>query len=147
MDPVNITQVLNPQFLSLNCSFGGFPLPIVNWITTKSDGSYSVFNNTMPTIDEDGRILVISSAPGYNTVTSTLTINSTCAADTANYTCMATNRLGSQNSTSSMVFVYGKNCTKGRLFHCSSITKCSSNAYVGLTQTSTHINTLSCTQD
>ena len=105
MDPIIISQILSPQSLSLTCSFEGFPLPSISWIRTR-DGSYTVFN--MSTTEEDGRTLTISSSSMSNTVTSNFTIVSTRVVDTANYMCMATNILSSENSTSSMVFVYGK---------------------------------------
>ena len=104
-DPIITNQILSPQSLSLTCSFEGFPLPSISWIRTR-DGSYTVFN--IGTTEEDGRTLNISSSSMSNTVTSNFTIVSTRVVDTANYMCMATNRLGSGNSTSSMVFVYGK---------------------------------------
>ena len=105
-DPNNTSLILSPQSLSLTCSFEGFPLPSISWIRSRNDGSFTVFN--MGTTEEDGRTLTISSSSMSNTVTSNLTITSTHVIDTANYMCMATNRLGSENSTSSMVFIYGK---------------------------------------
>ena len=104
------TELLRPAALSLNCVAHGVPAPTLTWIRTFSNGSETDFS--MDTADIDGRTLTItnnSPSGGNNmTVESNFTINSTIIQDTANYSCRATNTLGSENSSIAQVLIYGK---------------------------------------
>ena len=105
ISPSNAVQLLSPNQLSLNCSAGGLPLASIYWIRTLSGGS-SVFN--ISGVLEDGRDVMITSTPSSANIFSVFSISSTLATDTANYTCRASNRLGTDDSTPSVVSVFGK---------------------------------------
>ncbi len=57
---------------------------------------------------ENGRTFTISSQSNDSMTTSVFNISSSLVSDHASYLCMATNRLGSENSTVLTVSVYGK---------------------------------------
>ena len=105
ISPSNAVQLLSPSQLSLNCSAGGLPLASIYWIGTLSDGS-SVFN--VSGVLEDGRDVIITNTPSSANIFSVFSISSTLATDTANYTCRASNRLGTDDSTPSVVSIFGK---------------------------------------
>ena len=106
ISPSNAVQLLSPSQLSLNCSAGGLPLASIYWITTLSDGSLTVFN--VSGVLEDGRDVIITNTPSTANIFSVFSISSTLATDTANYTCRASNRLGTDDSTPSVVSIFGK---------------------------------------
>ena len=108
MSPVSIA-LLRPAALSLNCTVHGFPEPNITWIRTFSNGSETEFS--MDSIDTNGRTFTITNSDFSEfsmTVESVFMINSTIFQDTANYSCMATNEVGSVNSSMAQVSVYGK---------------------------------------
>ena len=105
--PVETINLLSPDELILNCSAVALPLPIIAWIRIPLEGPDKVFNSS--SVLDGGRNIILSTATLSDTnATSTFTVNNTFATDSANYTCMATNRLGSDVSRDSMVSVYGK---------------------------------------
>ena len=108
ISPSNAVQLLSPSQLSLNCSAGGLPLASIYWIRTLSGGSLTIFN--ISGVLEDGRDVMITNTPSSANIFSVFSISSTLATDTANYTCRAINRLGTDDSTStpSVVSVFGK---------------------------------------
>ena len=106
ISPSNTVQLLSPSQLSLNCSAGGLPLASIYWIRTLSDGSLTIFN--VSGVLEDGRDVIIANTPSSANIFSVFSTCSTLATDTANYTCRASNRLGTDDSTPSVVSVFGK---------------------------------------
>ena len=78
----------------------------ITWIRTLSDYSMTVFNTSG--MLEDGRDFRITNTQSTNSVFSVFSISSTLATDTANYTCRASNRLGTDDSTPSVVSAFGK---------------------------------------
>ena len=106
ISPSNTVQLLSPSQLSLNCSAGGLPLASIYWIRTLSDGSLTLLN--VSGVLEDGRDVITINTPSSANIFSVFSITSTLATDTANYTCRASNRLGTYDSTPSVVSVFGK---------------------------------------
>ena len=104
--PVRTVQLLSPATLNLTCSADGLPLPTISWIRTLSNGSDTLFS--MANTIESRRNITISTTNSNSTVQSTIVIEHTLVIDTANYSCMATNRLGASNSTLSFVSIYVK---------------------------------------
>ncbi len=107
ISPTAMLNVLSPMNLTLACSADGLPQPIIAWVRTLDDGTEIMFNTS--SVLENGRnIRVSNNIPFSLTTSSTLSVTNTIATDSANYTCIATNRLGSDTSNKSMVSVYGK---------------------------------------
>ena len=106
ISPSNTVELLSSSQLSLNCSAGGLPLASIYWIRTLSDGSLTIFN--VSGVLEDRRDVIIANTPSSANIFSVFSISSTLATDTANYTCRASNRLGTDDSTPSVVSVFGK---------------------------------------
>ena len=106
ISPSNTVQLLSPSQLSLNCSAGGLPLASIYWIKTLSDDSLTIFN--VSGVLEDRRDVIITNTPSSANIFSVFSISSTLATDTANYTCRASNRLGTDDSTPSVVSIFGK---------------------------------------
>ena len=105
--PVDTINLLSPDELILNCSAVALPLPIIAWIRMPLEGPDKVFNSS--SVLDGGRNIILSTATLSDTnAASSFTVNNTFATDSANYTCIATNRLGSDVSRDSMVSVYGK---------------------------------------
>ncbi len=100
-------NILSPMSLTLTCSADGLPQPIIAWVRTLDDGTDRIFNTS--SVLENGRnILISNSNPSSLNTSSSFSVTTTYATDSANYTCIATNRLGSDTSSESMVSVYGK---------------------------------------
>ncbi len=105
--PMAMLNKLSPMSLTLTCSADGLPQPIIAWVRTLDDGTDRIFNTS--SVLENGRnILVSNSNPSSLNTSSTFSVTTTFATDSANYTCIATNRLGSDTSNKSMVSVFGK---------------------------------------
>ena len=106
ISPSIAVQLLSRSQLSLNCSAGGLPLASIYWIRTLSDGSLTIFN--VSGVLEDRRDVIITNTPSSTNIFSVFSISSTLATDTANYTCRASNRLGTDDSTPSVLSIFGK---------------------------------------
>ena len=98
-DPEDIVQLLSPASLSLNCTAEGLPMPTIRWFRTLDNGS-------VVELTTDGGLISTVNLTDTS-IQSTFTIDLALAIDTANYSCQASNRLGTSNSTVS-VFIYGK---------------------------------------
>lgn len=75
------------------CTAEGLPQPSYRWIRTLADGTEMMINET--TTLSDGRQIVIDNFPFFGSFFSSLELTPTVASDTGNYTCVASNRLGS----------------------------------------------------
>ena len=105
--PVSTIQLLRPVRLTLSCSADALPLPIIVWMRTFDDDSETIFN--ISSVLERGRnIFIRNSFLTAVNVMSMLSVDTTTAVDSGNYTCIATNRLGSNVSEYSDVAIYGK---------------------------------------
>ena len=102
----SVTNVLSTS-VSLSCTVEGVPSPNVTWIRFSGGGfpetEYQEGNTT-----DNGRIISINSTPSGVMVTSVFTIDSTLVLDTASYICMASNDLGSANSSTTVITVHGE---------------------------------------
>ena len=99
-EPMDV-DVLSPAPAVLNCTATGEPTPQFTW--TK------VFpNGTTVEVPESMSNITISTILSGENVTSTLTIGSTDAFDTANYSCTAENTFGPVTSSEAEVTVFGK---------------------------------------
>ena len=105
--PVSTTELLSPAALTLSCSADALPLPIIAWLRTLDGGSETIFN-TSSVLERGRNIFVLNSFLTAVNGTSMLSVDTTTAVDSGNYTCIATNRLGSNVSENSDVAVYGK---------------------------------------
>ena len=86
-------SVLAPNPVTLMCTARGEPSPQIVWIK-ETNGMEERLNAT--------------TAYSASMATSTLTIDSTDALDTANYSCMAQNLIGSARSQTAEVTVFGE---------------------------------------
>ena len=86
--------------ISLTCGASGVPRSDITWWRTWSNGSSTQL------VSDGQSISIITSSSARNT-TSTLTIQSAQPSDAGNYTCTATNVVGSVSATAN-VFVQGK---------------------------------------
>lgn len=100
MNPAPV-DVLAPDSVSLMCVAAGQPSPDVVWVKEETDGNLTEFS-------ESGEGLIITVSKFDSVSTSTLTINSTGPFDTANYSCMTENFLGSATSQPAEVTVFGE---------------------------------------
>ena len=98
-------QLTAPALLYLSCSADGFPLPIITWIAVLSNGSQILYYNGNTT---NGKQVIMYEGLDSSSISSVFSINATTASDSANYSCKATNRLGTSVSTSSSVYIYCK---------------------------------------
>ena len=98
-------QLTAPALLSLSCSADGFPLPIITWIAVLSNGSQILYYNGNTT---NGKQVIMYEGLDSSSISSGFSINATTASDSDNYSCKATNRLGTSVSTSSSVYIYCK---------------------------------------
>ena len=105
--PVSTIEILSPVRLTLSCSADALPLPIIAWMRTLDDGSDTIFN-TSSVLERGRNIFIQNSFLTAVNVMSMLSVDTTTAVDSGNYTCIATNRLGSNVSENSDVAVYGK---------------------------------------
>ena len=105
--PVSTTELLSPARLTLSCSADSLPLPIIAWLRTFDDRSETIFN-TSSVLERGRNIFVMNSFLTAVNAMSMLSVDSTTAIDSGNYTCIATNRLGSSVSENFDVAVYGK---------------------------------------
>ena len=104
--PASTIQILNKVMLNLSCLAEALPYPTIFWLKTLSDGSHVVFNTS--SIAEKGRNFTLAyTSISVSKVMSTLSVDTSQVDDTGNYSCIATNRLGSSSSNISMVSVYG----------------------------------------
>ena len=99
-DPMDV-DVLSPAPAVLNCTATGEPTPQFTWTKVFPNGS------TVEVSESMSNITISTTLSGEN-VTSTLTIGSTDAFDTANYSCTAENTFGSMTSSEAEVTVFGK---------------------------------------
>ena len=99
-------DVLQNTFISLLCNASGVPTPDITWWKTWSNGSSML-------VLEDQRIVIMTTSE-MNNVTSELIIEQAQPSDAGNYTCTATNVVGSVSATAN-VFVQGK--TTGPLYN------------------------------
>jgi len=106
--PMSTIYLLSPAPVILNCSVDALPLPVITWIRTPKEGNSRIFNSS--SVLDDGRNLALSTTTiSPTSVTSTFRVETTVATDSStNYTCIATNRLGSDLSREFVVSVYGK---------------------------------------
>ena len=93
-------DVLSPAPAILNCTATGEPTPQFTWTKVFPNGTTVERSDTMSNI-------AISTATSGENITSTLTINTTNAFDTANYSCNAGNMFGSVTSSEAEVTVFG----------------------------------------
>ena len=105
--PVSTVQLLAPASLSLTCTADGLPLPTITWVKTLSDGSERGYNMSSTDVG-DGRSFIVINSSSATTMMSVFVIDSTVVLDTANYSCRASNALGTTDSSFSSVFVYGE---------------------------------------
>ena len=103
--PESKIQLTTPALLSLSCSVDGFPLPIITWIVVLSNGSQIFYYNGNTT---NGKQVIMYEGLDSSSISSIFSINATTASDSANYSCKATNRLGTSVSTASTVYIYCK---------------------------------------
>ena len=94
-------DVLSPAPAVLNCTATGEPTPQFTWTKVFPNGT------TVEVSDSMDNITISTTLSGRN-VTSTLTIESADAFDTANYTCTAENTFGPVPSSKAEVTVFGK---------------------------------------
>ena len=99
-DPIG-EDVLAPDEVILMCTAEGEPSPDIVWVKEETNGAMTEFS-------ESGNGLIIDTVKSTSMSFSTLTINSTDSFDTANYSCMAENILGSTTSQPAEVTVFGK---------------------------------------
>ncbi len=79
----------------------------ITWLRTVSGSVMTMYNESSKL--EDGRNFEITTNQiSSHRIMSTFSIASTLATDSGNYTCRASNRLGTADSTQSMVSVFGK---------------------------------------
>ena len=105
--PVSTIELLSPATLTLSCSADALPLPIIAWLRTLDGGSETIFN-TSSVLERGRNIFVLNSFLTDINAMSMLSMDSTTAIDSGNYTCITTNRLGFNVSENSDVAVYGK---------------------------------------
>ncbi len=86
-------RILSPGRFEDICVADGNPLPTYHWIITYSNGSVLTLNETVTL--EDGRSLDVQNIPFFGSIISRFVISQTMASDSGNYSCVATNRLGS----------------------------------------------------
>ena len=91
-DPVD-TVVQAPDALALTCTASGVPQPDVTWTKTLRDGSTVLYTTSAD------NVIITNTYIGVN-VTSTLMINPTDRNFTANYSCRASNSIGSTSESS-----------------------------------------------
>ena len=94
-------DVLSPAPAVLNCTATGEPTPQFTWTKVFPNGT------TVEMLESLANINISTTLSGEN-VTSTLTIGSTYAFDTANYSCTAENTFGPVTSSEAEVTVFGK---------------------------------------
>ena len=94
-------DVLSPGPAVLDCTATGEPTPQFTWTKVFPNGT------TVEVSDSMSNIAISTTLSGEN-VTSTLTIESTNAFDTANYSCTAENAFGPVTSSEAEVTVFGK---------------------------------------
>ena len=94
-------DVLAPDSVSLMCVAAGQPSPDVVWVKEETDRNLTEFS-------ESGERLILTVSEFNYVSMSTLTINSTGPFDTANYSCVAENFLGSATSQPAEVTVFGE---------------------------------------
>ena len=87
------------ESVSFSCAAEGVPSPVITWI--KYGGG--IFEEN---INNNDNIFITNNSSGM-IVKSTLTINSTVLSDSSTYICMASNDVGSVNSTSVVLTVEG----------------------------------------
>ena len=110
LDPSGVS-VLAPSSATLMCTARGEPPPDIVW-AKEVNGDETVYNSSQSRFS-------ITTVQSTATSTSTLTINTTEALDTANYSCVAENRFGSARSQQAEVTVFGELyvCTLDSSFH------------------------------
>ena len=94
-------DVLSPAPAVLSCTATGEPTPYFTWTKV-------FLNGTTVEVSESMSIITISTTLSGENITSTLTIGSTDAFDTANYSCTAQNTFGPVTSSEAEVTVFGK---------------------------------------
>ncbi len=94
----NDTQAEYEEEVTLSCTTEGIPPPTIAWYREVPGQPPVELNVTLSTTD-DGVVV-------YERI-STLTLDGVQPSDTANYTCVATNDLGSDNDTAELI-VLGK---------------------------------------
>jgi peroxidase len=99
-DPIG-EDVLAPDEVFLMCTAEGEPSPDIVWVKEETNGAMTEFS-------ESGNGLIIDTVKSTSMSFSTLTINSADSFDTANYSCMAENLLGSTTSQPAEVTVFGE---------------------------------------
>ena len=99
-DPIG-EDVLAPDEVILMCTAEGEPSPDIVWVMEETNGAMTEFS-------ESGNGLIIDTVKSTSMSFSTLTINSADSFDTANYSCMVENILGSTTSQPAEVTVFGK---------------------------------------
>ena len=98
-DPTSLS-VLAPSPVTLTCTAKGKPSPDIVWIKEVNGDQIKYFQS------QDR--LHIATVQRTNMSSSTLTISPTDALDTANYSCMAENLIGSICSQPAEVTVFGE---------------------------------------
>ena len=98
--PMN-DSVLAPEAAVLTCQADGEPLPDIVWVRVTTSGRRTEFN------ESTGNININKTIDGLNK-TSVLTILPTSALDTADYTCLIENEVGSVMSDTARITVFGK---------------------------------------
>ena len=93
-------NVLAPDPVTLTCTAKGEPSPDIVWMK-EVNGDEMEYSESQDGLD----IVTVQST---NMSSSTLTISSTDALDTANYSCMAENVIGSIRSQPAEVTVFGE---------------------------------------
>ena len=94
-------DVVSPAPAVLNCTATGEPTPQFTWTKVFPNGTTAEVSDSMSNT-------AISTTTSGENITSTLTINTTNAFDTANYSCTAGNIFGSVTSSEAQVTVFGK---------------------------------------
>ena len=97
--PANLT-VIQLNSINLTCGASGVPTPDITWWRTWSNGSSTQ-------LVSDGQNISIKTSSSARNTASTLTIQSAQPSDAGNYTCTATNVVGSVSTTVN-IFVQGK---------------------------------------
>ncbi len=98
-------RILSPNRLEANCYGEGLPTPTYHWVITYTDGSVLMLNDSITL--EDGRRVDISNTPFFGLIIHCLELSPSMASDSGNYSCVATNRLGS-SVFGPTITVYGK---------------------------------------